>query len=382
MNKITKIFFLSVLSSVLCSCASFFDKDNTPQPAPLVQFTPEIPVHALWTIRPSSGVGKDYIKLIPAVTAADIFTADKNGTVSAIDKQTHKIRWRVNAGAALSAGPTAAEGLVIVGSKEGDIIALQQTNGQLAWKTTASSEIFAAPAVGNGVVLVKSIDGKLSAFAAADGHPLWHYQQTEPTLILHGASVPQISHDIVIAGFANGNLAKLTLDSGNLLWQNTLATPEGSFAIQRMIDIDADPIIMGDRVYAATYQGHLAALDLNSGQTLWVHDLSSYTGMVVDGDRIYVTDAKSDVWAFDKRNGTVIWRQIQLEARNLTAPVLMGNTIVVGDGEGYLHWLSKEDGRTLARVKVNKSGILAAPVVSDGLLYVVTKDGHVAAYAY
>jgi outer membrane protein assembly factor BamB len=380
MIKILKNIFVCTLAASLCAC-SFFDKDNTPEPAKLVSFRPEATVQSSWKKNPNSGVGKEYLKLVPAATDTAIYTASTDGTVSANDKTNGKTLWSVGTGVHISAGPAVGEGLVLVGSREGDLIALYQADGRLAWKAVASSEILAAPAIDNNIALVKSINGTLSAFSAQDGHSLWQYHQTEPTLILRSASTPQVSHNTIIVGFANGDLANLTLKGGNMLWQQPLAIPQGSFAIQRMIDVDADPIINRSKVIAATYQGRIASLELATGKEIWNHDISSYTGMTIDNEKVYVTDAKSHVWALDLNTGSVDWQQIQLESRNITAPVLMKNYIVVGDMEGYLHWLSKTDGHFIARTKVSQSGILAAPIVDHTILYVVTMDGHLAAYS-
>ncbi len=381
MKKITtKVLMISVLTGLLTGCSGFFDKDNTPPPSALATVKTEIKVQPLWKVKTGSGVGKDYLRLVPAVTEQQVLTANKNGTVTATNKTTGKNVWTVTTGADISAGPTAADQLVIVASRQGEVIALNQANGNLIWKAQATSEVLAKPAVNNGVVVVKAIDGKLSAFASNDGHLLWHYQQTEPALILRGASAPQISHDTLVAGFANGNLAKLTLHGGNLQWQAPIAIPEGSFAIQRMIDIDADPIISNNQVFVATYQGHIADINLASGREIWTHDLSSYTGMAVDIQQVYVSDAKSDIWAFDAETGKVLWRQDQLEFRNVTGPASIGNYIVVGDSEGYLHWISKQDGHLAARIRVNSSAIIAAPVVDNHIIYVVTTNGYLAAY--
>ncbi len=380
-------------SSLLCACGGFFDKDNTPSPAELVKFTPTAKVHTLWNVSTGWGAGNGYFTYVPAVTTSTVYTASKNGYVIATDKLTGKMRWRADIHAEISAGPAATDELVIVCSRAGGIVALHTTNGKIAWKTRTSSEILATPAmsaigpigpigpIGHGIIVVKAVDGNLAAFSADNGRVLWHYQQTEPTLILRGASAPQINNNTVIAGFANGNLAKLTLQNGNLLWQQPIATPEGSFAIQRMIDIDANPIIGGNRIYTVTYQGRIAAIDISSGQIIWTHPLSSYTGMAVDDRYVYVTDAKSDIWAFDKDSGKVNWHQTQLGARYLSGPALVGNTIVVGDAEGYLHWLNKNDGQFIARNRVALSGIFAAPVTDNTVIYVVTKDGQLAAYS-
>lgn len=380
MKLMIRKLIITALTASLCACGSFFDKDNTLPPAPLVKFTPEAKPHALWNKSTGWGSGDDFYTYVPAVTATGIYSASKNGDVIATNKTTGKTLWRVNTKAPISAGPAATYQLVFIGTRAGDILALQTTDGSVAWKAHTSSEILAAPVVGRNIVLIKSIDGKLSAFSAADGHALWQYQQTEPTLILRAASAPIINNESVITGFANGNLAKLSLHNGSLLWQQPIAIPEGIFAIQRMIDIDASPVVSGNRVYVATYQGQIAALDLTLGQVIWTHDLSSFTGMAVDNERVYITDAKSDVWAFNKRNGKLDWQQTQLEARTLSGPALLGNTVIVGDADGYLHWLNINDGHFVARTRVDLSGIYTAPVVDNNVIYVVTKDGQLAAY--
>ncbi|MBV8802599.1 MAG: PQQ-binding-like beta-propeller repeat protein, partial [Gammaproteobacteria bacterium] len=183
MKKILKNILLSTLTVSLSAC-SFFDKDNTPEPAKLVTFKPEATIHSVWQKRPNSGVGKEYLKLIPAATETAIYTASQDGTVSANDKATGKTIWSVGTGVHISSGPAIGSDLVLVGSRDGDIIALHQLDGHLVWKALASSEILAAPAIDNGIVLAKSINGTLSAFSAQDGHLLWQYHQTEPTLIL------------------------------------------------------------------------------------------------------------------------------------------------------------------------------------------------------
>lgn len=380
MTKI-KILIILVLTVLLNACSGFFDKDNTPKPAALVKFTPEIKVQPLWKASTNGGVGNEYLRLRPALTERAIFTASKGGTVTKTDRINGKTLWKINTGTSISAGPGASNQSVVVGSPNGDVIVINSANGQIAWRTKLYTELLAAPVVKNNIILVKTVDGKLIALSESDGHLLWQYKQTEPALILRGASSPQVYDHYVVSGFANGNLAKLMLNGGNLLWQKPISTSEGSFAIQRMIDIDADPLVFNNRIYAATYQGHIVALDLATGDEIWTHDISSYTGIAVDEKHVYITDAKSHIWAFDIQTGAVAWHQAELQARNITGPkVMMGHYVVLGDAEGYLHWFSRLDGHIVARIKVNSSAIIANPVVHDNTVYVVTTDGHLAAY--
>ena len=263
--------------------------------------------------------------------------------------------------------------------RRGDVIALQESDGSVRWKVSIPGEILAAPAVSSHSVIVKSVDGYTRALSLQDGHELWSFQQVEPNLILRGSSAPLARYNDVIVGYANGNLAKLNGRDGQLQWMQSIAIPEGIFAIQRMIDIDADPIIYDHRIYAATYQGKISSLSWSTGSVHWSHDISSYTGMIADNNALYISDAKSYVWAFNADSGLVNWRQTELAARVVSGPAVMGNYVIVGDGEGYLHWLSKRDGHFAGRQSVG-SAIYAAPIAENGVLYAITNKGYLVAY--
>lgn len=373
------LFSSALLSACLLTGCGFFDKDNTPEPKPLVDYKAEINPKLLWTTRAGSGVDDEYQRLSPALHASSIYTTSLSGTVTSVNKDSGKINWQVHTALPLSTGPSVGHGLVIAGSRQGDVIALQESDGSTRWKTTLPGELLATPAVGNDSVVVKAVDGYTRALSLQDGHELWSFQQTEPNMILRGSSTPIIHDGNVFVGYANGNLAKLSPKNGQLLWMQSIAIPEGAFAIQRMIDIDADPIIEGHRIFAATYQGKIAALSWNTGSILWSHDISSYTGMVADNSALYISDAKSHLWSFNAGNGTINWKQNELEARIVSGPALMGNYVVVGDGQGFLHWLSKQDGHVAGR-QFAGSAIYAAPIAENGVLYAITNKGYLLAY--
>lgn len=379
-KKYIQFVFYFVCFFLLSACSGFFDKDNTPEPTPLTNIKPDLTIERLWAIRTGVGSQDEYLKMTPAIGESSIFTTSSNGVVTAVNKSNGQIRWQVATKLPIAAGPSLNNQLLIVSSRKGDVLALRAETGAKRWKTNVTGEILAKAAIGDGVVLIKTTDGYLRALSVEDGHSLWSYRQVEPNLILRGASAPVIKDDRIIVGFANGNLAKLSLENKQLIWLQTIAIPEGAFAVQRMIDIDADPLLLNHHIYAATYQGKVASLDWTSGRILWNHDISSYTGMAVDDQTLFVTDAKSLLWAFNSGDGVVNWQQDQLKARTITAPAIMDNNIVVGDGLGYLHWMSKQDGHFVAREFVG-SPIYASPIVSDRIVYVFTSNGYLAAYA-
>jgi outer membrane protein assembly factor BamB len=382
-NFIFHYFILFVVTCTLNACTgayeSIFEKDNTPKPTPLGSITAEIKPQSLWSRKVGSGAGNEHLKLGMALSATRIFATNANGVVSSVDKTTGQLSWQIATGVPITTGPGAGDNIVVVGSRSGDVIALDQTNGKIVWQAKIAGEILANPAISDQTVIIKAVDGRVSAFSASDGVLKWTFQQSEPTLILRGASTPKIDSHYVYIGFANGNLAKLTVTDGRLLWLQPIALSEGSFAVTRMIDIDAEPIIVDHRTFAATYQGKISALDLISGRVLWSHDISSYSGMTANEHSTFISDAKGHVWSFNADTGLTNWRQNQLEARRLTGPALMGPAIVVGDGEGYLHWLSKTDGHFMARAHLGGE-ISAAPLVENNVLYVLNTSGSLAAY--
>lgn len=372
----------SLLIACICSlsaCTGFFDKDNTPKPKALASFTPQTKPHLLWKTSVGNGTGNEYLKLSPAMSEHAIYTSSTDGVVASINKDNGKINWRANTGFMLSSGPGVGNGIVVIGSMHGNIVALNEATGRTAWTTSIKGQILANPAVREGYVIIKALDGNVTALATNDGHKLWSFKQSEPDLILRGSSAPLISDNQVITGFANGNLVSSQLRSGDIQWLQQIATPEGAFAIDRMTDIDADPIIKGHRIFAATYQGNIASLDWRSGRQLWSQQLSSYTGMTADERAVYVSDAKSNVWAFNVDSGNSLWQQKALEFRNVSGPAEVGRFIVLGDAEGYVHWLDKSDGHFAARESLG-NGILAKPLVDGRVVYVLTNTGTVAAY--
>lgn len=376
-NFITHI-TLVTLALILTAC-SFFDKDNTPPPTPLTNFKAEIRPQLLWSAKTGSGPHDEYLKMSPAIGEVAIFTASTKGVVTSINKMNGRVNWQSDTRMSITTGPGIGDGIVVIGSRYGDVIALQQTSGRVLWKANVPGEILSKPAISQDIVVIKAVDGYIRALSVKDGRELWSFQQVEPNLILRGASAPLVRDRNIIVGFANGNLAKLSLDDGRLVWLQPIASPEGAFAIQRMIDIDADPILFEHHIYAATYQGKIASLDWVSGRLLWTHDISSYTGMIADATTVYISDAKSHVWAFDADSGLVKWRQTELEARGVSGPAIMENYVAMGDAEGYLHWLGKSDGHFAGRVYVG-SAIYAAPIVENNVLYALTNNGDLRAY--
>lgn len=365
----------------LSACNYFsMGSDNVAKPVALAPIKAEKKVAVAWSAHPGKGAGKRYLKLPPALDGNIIYSVNADGVVSANDAKTGASKWRKQTKLALSTGPSVSDDLIVIGTAQGSVVALDKQSGKQRWLAQVSNEVLATPTKAGSRIFIKTIDGQLYALSARDGKPVWTYRSESPNLILRASSAIQVKDDIAIAGFSNGLLMAFKADNGQLLWELPISSPQGGSLVDRMVDIDADPIIVGNTVYAASYQGHIAAVDLHRGSKLWEHKMSSFSGMAIDSNKLYVTDDVSRVWSLDKDTGRVMWKQKGLYGRKVTAPVLMGNTIVVADGLGYVHWLSSEDGHFVSRVFNSKAGISAPAVVQGKAAIVDANNGELTKY--
>ncbi len=370
---------------LLAGCAKgtdyFSGTSNVEPPAPLPELQATLDVHTLWTHRVGSGAGKYYIKLVPARSDGKLFAAAHDGRVSAFDAARGQRIWETDTKALISGGVGGGAGLVLVGTNDAEVLALDENKGALVWRVRVSSEVLAPPRVAQGIVVVRCVDGRLFGLNAVDGSRIWVYDSAAPALTLRSTGAPLIVGDKVIAGFANGKLVAVSLQEGRPLWEVAIAAPRGRTELERLVDISSDPQQYAGVVYAASFQGRIAAVQADTGQLLWARDLSSHAGLAVDERYVYVTDAQSQVHALDRHDGRSLWQQDELRARALSAPAALGEYVAVGDFEGYLHWMSRDDGRFVARTRVDdKGGIIAPPVTVDDTLYVNGSSGALAAF--
>jgi outer membrane protein assembly factor BamB len=270
--------------------------------------------------------------------------------------------------------------MVLLGTRKGEVLALSETDGATLWEATVSSEVLAAPRVESSVVVIRTIDGKLFGLAGDTGRRLWSYDRQVPVLTLRGTSAPVTTRDLVIAGFDNGGLAALELRTGKVAWEAPIAQPAGRTDLERMVDVDADPLVLDGTLYVASYQGRVAAVFPDSGQILWEEKLSSHAGIGVDEKYLYVSDDAGRISALDRYSGRSAWRRKTLRGREPTAPAASGEYVVVGDIEGYLHWLRRDTGDLAVRVRVDDSRILVPPLVVDEVVIGYSSEGTLTAY--
>jgi outer membrane protein assembly factor BamB len=370
---------LAALALLLGACGMFGRDDPVEVPAELVAFTATERVERVWQASAGGGGERLRLGLAPATDGARVFAGGHDGRVIAVDALQGTRLWQTNTRARLSGGPAITGDLVVFGTIDGNVIALDGNSGAERWRIFIGGEVLAAPAASSRAIVVRTVDGRLVALAPLDGRRLWTTDHSVPRLTLRGNAPPVITGDTVIAAFDSGRLGAYALNNGETLWEQQLAPPAGRTELERLVDINARPVVIGRDLYVVGFQGRVASIALESGQPLWARDFSSYAGIGADLNNLFLADAASEVLAISRRNGNSVWINRELRMRDLSTPVPIGTSVVTGDLDGYLHWLSATDGTFQARVRVGSSRVLGLLAVSD-LLVAQLEDGRLAAY--
>ena len=378
MNPVLKP-LIALLAAALLSACSLFSSDESEQPAELRDINEQFRLQRVWSVSVGDGQGTHYNRLSPAIDGATIYAAANDGTVMAIDKATGSVRWRQRTEQTITGGVGAGAGMVVFGTRDARVIALSQTDGRQLWSATVSSEVLSAPAVDNRVVVAQSVDGRLIALNATTGEQQWVYDSTVPPLSLRGTSKPLISGNVVVAGFANGILVGIDANNGLQIWEERVAVPQGRYDIDRIIDIDGDPVLSGSTVFVSSFQGNLMGLDLATGRIVWGMAGSSYNSLALGLGNIYWINNFGHVIAIQNNTERTVWENRDLRLRKPSSPATINNYVAVADFEGYLHLISQIDGNIVSRIRVDRDGVRANILTESNTLYVYGNSGQVVA---
>ncbi len=360
---------------MLAACSS--DKVAV-EPAKLVDFKPSAKIEACWNV----DIGDAELSvLFPAVTREAVFAANAEGDLYRLDRNTGKQVWRINSGFPITGGVGVGDGLVLVGGEKGELAAFNEDTGKLIWQVKVTSDVLSPPKIANGVVVVRTGNQRITGLSAEDGRRLWLYERATPTLIVRSHAGVEIRNGLVYAGFAAGKLAAISLKNGVVVWEASVSQPRGNTELERISDITSLPVVDDAQVCAVAFQGRLACFDAIRGSTLWSRDISSDKGLAFFGNTLYITDTDGNVQALSKGRGSSIWKNSQLLFRKATAPYPLDDFLLIGDFEGYVHALKREDGSFVARHKTDGSAIVISPITLGRNALVQTSDGELYCFA-
>jgi len=378
--------FIPALAALLllngCSwIKSWGDDDDDPEaPAKLVEFETTLKVGEVWSTDVGKGLDKSARQIRPAYSSGSLYAADYKGLLMSINAENGRKQWEIKTELPFTGGPGVSGNLLLMGTENGEVFAFDASTGTQLWSATVTSEVLAAPAESDGVVVVRCIDGRVFGLDRDTGQRLWVYDHSVPLLTLRGNAPLLLRAGVAFVGYDGGQVVALKLEDGVLMWEQTLVTAEGRTELERLSDIDGQLVYIASDLLVSSYKNRLASLAADSGRLLWFKDVSSSTGVSVDRINLALSDKDGNVWLLDRRNGAESWKQDQLLHRGLTRAVFYGSFVVVGDAEGYLHWINMSDGQFAAREKIGGDGFAGPPLVVGNTLYVMTRKGVLSAF--
>lgn len=390
-----RIATIAVLALVLSGCSTvkgWFggkDKENEKptEPAELVDFTPSLTVSKLWSANAGKGEDKLGLQQTPVVEDGKVYAAAVEGGVRVFDLQTGKKVWeyepekeKKKPELRLSGGPGVGEGLVVIGTLEGQVIALEAATGTEKWRAKVPNEVITAPAIGQGLVFVRTNDGRVSAFDATNGERRWFHNQEPPNLTVRGNASLTLGPGVLFVGNDDGTVSALAVNDGREIWNQTVGVPSGRTELERMADVDGAPVLDGTTLFATSFKKETVALEGPSGRPLWARENGGVGGVGITSSSVIVSDPAGTVWALDKYSGAPMWSNPSLARRSLTGPSVHGDYAVVGDLDGYVHWLKVDNGEVAARERAGRKPLRGKPVVADGILIVQNVNGELTAF--
>ncbi len=359
---------LIAASSLLGACSG---GGKRPDPAPLAANVPLIGVKQAWASR----IGEVPAGSSPFATGNTVVVAAADGTVAAIDAVTGRDIWRGSAGAPATTGAGTDGKVAAVITRDNEVVALD--SGKQLWKAKLPAKAFTAPFVAGERVFVLLADRSVHAFDGATGKKLWTQQRstTEP-LVLSKAGTMLAVGDTLVVG-QGGRLVGLNPGNGSVRWEAPIASPRGTNDVERLVDLVGSVSRIGDVVCARAFQAAVGCVNASRGTLLWNRPANGAEGVHGDANLVFGTEADGKVIAWKRADGQNAWQTDRLLYRTLSAPLVVGRSVVVGDGNGNLHMLSRENGSPLNRLTTDGSAIIGSPVLAGDSLVAVTKSGGV-----
>ena len=357
---------LCVLTT-LAACSGTSQKQT---PAALSPNAGIISVKQVWTTK----TGEVSFPLNVQVNDQRIAVADAAGVVMVLDAATGAEVWRAAVGAALAAGVGYDGQVAAVVTRNNELVGLE--SGRQLWRQQLTAQSYTAPLVAGGRVFVLGADRSISAYDGQSGRRLWSQQRPGEALVLRQPGVMLAVGDTLVIGLS-GKLLGMNPLNGSVRWEAPIASPRGTNDVERLVDLVGPANRQGNIVCARAFQAAVGCADATRGALLWSKPGSGSVGLAGDDRLIYGVEADGTLIAWRRTDGERSWSIEQLRYRNLSAPLVIGQTIVVGDGTGLLHFLSRDDGSLLTRLSTDGSPIVATPVWVGNTVVVVTRNGNI-----
>ncbi len=348
----------------------------------------------IWTASIAGSGQRQRLAASPVIGGGRLFVMDTDGVVHAYDAATGAQAWTQSfrirgdgSSSVFGGGASFDNGRVYITTGVGEVAALDAETGKQLWKVKPAGPLRGSPTIAFNAIYVMTQDNQIHALSPDDGAPLWNETGSVGQAGVFGVAAPAAGQGTVIAGYSSGELVAYRYENGRTLWSDALARTSISTSVGILTDIDADPIIDRGRVYALGQGGRMAAYELVSGQRIWELNLAGISTPAISGEWIFTLTDDARLLCIARSNGKVRWitrlarYENEKKRKNAifwTGPVLANNRLWIANSKGQLMSASAADGALSVQAKLGK-GVSLAPVVANGVLYVLDDGGKITA---
>jgi len=367
LGRLARALLLGGVAASLGAC-SLFSSSTAPKPAPLETLTPTLQARVAWEAR------VDSVKFPLTITAVNdrFVVGGSDGVISAISAADGTTLWRADIGKGLTAGVGSDGRFAAAVTRDNELVVTE--GDKILWRRTLTTPVVTSPFVAGERVFVLTLDRAVLAFDAADGRRLWELRRPGEPLTLQQAGVIGAYQNTLLVG-QGSRLAGIDPNRGLLMWEATVANPRGTNEVERLADL-VGPLARDNDIFCArAFQSAVACVNAERGNTVWTRNNAGLRGVGADSTIVVGGDASDRLTAWGTRSGDVAWTADQFQNRKLSAPLVTDKSVIVGDSEGYVHFLSKDKGLTVQRLQTDSSGLAAAPVQLGGTVLVATRSG-------
>ena len=361
------------LAALACAALLVACSSDKPKPTPLEPVAPKIAGRQVWQAK-LTGV---QFPLVVAARDGSFIVAGDDGTVLSLEVATGRELWRVQVGSGVAAGVGTDGRFTSVVTRGHEVVTIEQ--GRVLWKAKLSGRVMTAPLVAGERVFVMGVDRAVHAFDATDGKKLWVMQRPGDALTLGQAGVVSAVRDTLVVG-QGPRMTGVDPSRGTVRWEASVANPRGTNEVERLADLVGPAARVGNALCARAFQATVGCVDAVRGSLMWSRNASGSQSIGAD-DRVVVAGDGSDrLSGWRQGTGELLWTNERLLFRGLSGVLVAGRTAVVGDAQGFVHFLDREDGQPLLRLSTDGSGVVGAPVVQGATMLVVTRAGGLYAF--
>lgn len=376
-SGLLKSWLVVLLAAVVVGCST---SENLEEPDPVPEVVSSVSLERQWSVTVGDGQDGKYLHLQPAIVGGSLYAVSADGELIAVGPATGKERWRRDLDEPIMAGVGGDGRHLYVVNENAELIALNRRDGEQVWRLSMPNEVLAPPRSNGSLVLTQTIDGKVVAADARTGERLWQYDAPAPSLSIRATAAPVVGSEMALVSFANGRVVALSLGDGQPVWQYVVGEPAGRTELERLVDVTAEPVIVEGAALVAGYQGKLALVDIRNGEEIWSRSTSTFHSPALGPERIFIVRDNGDVVGLEASSLDQVWTQDALSWRRLSAPAVIGDQLVVGDFEGYLHLMSQDNGQFQGQLKFDDEGIRVPMQRWEDHLIVYGNGGRLAAF--